>query len=219
MRNRAQGLLVVVILAGAGASPFLSSQAVNGTFVVLDIDNDGVALTPAQAGVEFDLDGDGARERISWTKPGSDDSLLAVDLNGSGAIETGLELIGRQFRWSGQSASPDGATVLAYELQGLVRGQRPLPPGSSELNVDDPAFARLKVWTDRNHDGRASGSEVQALAAVGIARIYAGFLRIRAGTPRALDGLGNRRLFEGTFGILRRGVEFRRQLVEIEPVR
>jgi hypothetical protein len=185
----------------------------------MDMAGNGIAMTPKDGGVDFDLDGDGSRERISWTGAQSDDAVLVMDVDGSGRIENGLELIGRQFRLSSGEMSPDGATVLAYQLQGLTRGQRPVPQGAAQLNRDDPYFSRLQLWTDGNHDGRTSADELTDFDAANVVRIFTGFLRIRSGTPRNLDAVGNRRLFEGTFAVVHRGVEFTRQLVELEPRR
>ena len=38
--------------------------------VLVDVSGDGFALTNAEGGVSFDLDGDGVRERLSWTSAG-----------------------------------------------------------------------------------------------------------------------------------------------------
>jgi hypothetical protein len=42
--------------------------------VLVDVSGDGFDLTDAAGGVNFDLDGDGAREKLSWTAVGSDDA-------------------------------------------------------------------------------------------------------------------------------------------------
>jgi len=49
------------------------------------------SLTSAKEGVTFDLLGHGAYQ-TSWVK-GTDDALLAIDLNGNGIIDQGTELL------------------------------------------------------------------------------------------------------------------------------
>jgi len=186
--------------------------------MVFDLAGDGLVMTSPEAGVWFDLDGDGKAEQISWTARDSDDAILVLDVNGNGEIDGGKEVIGRQFRLKAPWAATSGADALAHELQGLTRGQSN-PSGAGEIDRNDPIFRRLLLWTDRNHDGRSTSSELSSLEAAHVALIYAGFLRPNAGTPRSLDNVGNRRLFEGTFHIQARGLEFERRLVEYEPRR
>ncbi|MFI0459118.1 MAG: hypothetical protein ACH254_16135 [Candidatus Thiodiazotropha endolucinida] len=60
--------------------------------VVIDLDGDGIATDAIGQTQYFDLDSNGFAELTGWA--GSDDGLLARDLNGNGRIDNGGELFG-----------------------------------------------------------------------------------------------------------------------------
>ena len=182
---------------------------------ILDFSGDGIALTSAASGVEFDIDGTGRRIRVGWTTAGSDDAFLALDVNKNGLIDSAKELI------STRTSLPDGTVVASANevlrrLQGLgpsVPGAK-LPPGSATFDPDDSAFASLLVWIDQNHDGRSQPAELRSAQAARIRSIYGGFQR-----SRAVDSNGNQTLLTGVFMIEERGVEFQRPLAIVRLAR
>jgi hypothetical protein len=137
--------------------------------IILDVARDGYHLTSLEDGVFFDLDADGFAELVSWTRAQSDDAFLALDRNGNGLIDNGGELFGNH------TPSYPGANITASNgfealrfLEGPAYGQA---ARDEVLNEADAAFARLLLWTDRNHDGLSQPDELQSLRSAGVRAI------------------------------------------------
>lgn len=136
--------------------------------VLVDVLGNGFALTNAAGGVDFDLNSDGTRDKLSWTVAQTDDAWLALDRNGDGVINNGTELFGN---FTPQSNPPagygrNGFNALAeYDL--ATRG------GNSDrlISERDAVFGSLLLWQDKNHNGVSETSELFSLKHFGLTAI------------------------------------------------
>lgn len=123
-----------------------------GTVAVdpLVINFSGNAAGLSSTKFDFDLDSDGARDRISFVEAGS--GFLTLDLNNDGTVNNGRELFG--------PISGNGFSELEdYDSD-----------GNSWIDENDPIFDRLQIWTK---DER--GNDILfALGEKGVGAIYLG---------------------------------------------
>lgn len=138
-----------VVAAGCGSSPIL-----------VDFGGQGFELTDLDGGVEFDIDADGARERVSWTDPEGGVEFLALDRDGNGVIDAGDELFGDSTPQP-ESSTPNGYLALAeYDVD-----------EDGVITADDPVFADLLLWHDASHDGLSQPGEMRTVAEAGVVAI------------------------------------------------
>jgi Ca2+-binding RTX toxin-like protein len=124
--------------------------------IVLDLDGNGIDLSARAA---FDLDADGTPDHIGWV--GSSDGILVMDLDGSGAIEGGRELVSDIF--DGGSFRNSVAALASLDSN-----------GDGFLTASDARFGEILVWRDLNSDGVTQQGELATLADHGIESISLG---------------------------------------------
>jgi len=125
--------------------------------LVLDLAGEGIATSGLDAGVRFDLDGDGTQEQVSFVSGGT--WALALDRNGNGTIDDGRELFGDQH----------GAAHGFEELARFDDNQ------DGRINAEDEVFSRLRlVQLDA-----AGGQRQQSLEEAQVVAIDTGYQQTR----------------------------------------
>lgn len=121
--------------------------------VVLDLDGDGIEITPlSSSNVFFDMAGDGRQHRTAWA--GSGDGVLVFDADGDGLISERNEVVFTDW----DPTAKDDMTALRNVFD---------TNDSGTLDSGDDQFASFKVLVT-NADGTAT---LQTLAQAGIASI------------------------------------------------
>lgn len=133
--------------------------------LVLDLDGDGIEISPLASQIQFDTNGDGIKTGTAWVQ--ADDGLLVWDRNGNGLIDSGRELFGDEtLLANGQKAAHGFAALSELDVGGADGGA-----GDGVFDAKDAQYASLRIWRDLNQDGISQANELQTLAEAGVASI------------------------------------------------
>jgi len=139
-----------------------------------------VDLTSPADGVDFDIDGDGRKDRVAWTRPEAQFAFLFVDRDGDGIVKDGTELVGgamRQDAWNG---------FMALRLAA--------PDAGGAITAEQPLFSKLWLWVDRNHDGQSQTGELRRIGEV-FQKVGLGYFEPKGGQCK--DAHGNVIRYQG----------------------
>ncbi len=150
-----------------------------GSPVIIDVAGNGIQLTSWQDGVDFRLRPGLGESRLAWTALGTDDAWLVLDRNGNGTIDDGSEMFGN---FTLQATPREGERRNGFAALALLDANH-----DGVVDAKDPAFADLRLWQDRNHDGIAQEDELFALPVLGVAGIS-----VKYTATSAVDMYGNR---------------------------
>lgn len=160
-----------------------------GTPILVDILGNGLSLTGGPAGVNFDLNGDGSPERLSWTAAGADDAWIVFDRDGDGLIGKGAEMFGNFTYQPGAPAGGErhGFLALAEFDRPASRSNGNLG-GNSDGVIDerDAVFPSLRLWQDVNHNGVSEAAELHTMPSLGLNSIDLDYKE-----SRRVDSYGN----------------------------
>lgn len=145
----------------------------NGSPIVLDLAGDGFSFTALKNGVKFDIDGDGWKERTSWTAADSDESFLFLDRNRNGKVDGASELFGNSTPLLSGETANNGFQAL-FELDLRTGGNH-----NGYIDPGDDVYRRLRLWRDRNQDGKSTAAELTSLSEAGVTAIEVTY-RVRA---------------------------------------
>lgn len=135
--------------------------------LIIDMAGDGIALSSLAGGVSFDIDGDGAKNETAWTVD-ADDAFLALDVNENGSIDSGAELFGNH------SIGPDGRK----SANGFLSLAKYDDNRDGKISAADAIYAKLRLWSDKNHNGISEASELASLESAGILAIELDYVEL-----------------------------------------
>jgi hypothetical protein len=163
--------------------------------IIFDLGQPGLDLTGLDEPVLFDLNADGTKELTGWTAAGSEDAFLVFDRNMNGNVDDGMELFGDAVQLPDGSISMQGYEALA-QLDAPSQGGN----GDGVADIADRGYAKLRLWTDTNHNGISERDELELLIRKGVFAISLEFT-----SSTQMDESGNVLAFSAPAFVRERG--------------
>lgn len=159
--------------------------------IVLDLEGDGIRTTDLFEPVVFDLFGSGQPVRTGWTREDAEDSFLWLDLDRNGQATNGRELFGDSTPLPMGGVASNGFEALkAYDSRDLGGNE------DGRISSHDAIWSSLLLWTDKDHDGISSRSEIRSLGDVGVESIGLTYRE-----EADVDGVGNWHFLKSEFAL------------------
>lgn len=127
--------------------------------LILDLDGDGLEITPLSKGILFDADGDTIKTGTAWA--GADDGMLVWDRNGNGQIDSGKELFGDETVLANGKKAAHGFAALSELDTGSVVNGVTVGAGDGVFDEKDAQYSKLRIWRDLNQDGISQANELK----------------------------------------------------------
>ncbi|MEX6135140.1 hypothetical protein [Providencia hangzhouensis] len=127
------------------------------TPLIIDLNNNGVETLPYDFGVLFKFNGE--LKKTGWVSPS--DALLVMDKNSDGIINDSSELFGDDY------LKENGCFAL-NGFDGLMDFDS---NNDGFVSNDDFHWEYLKLWRDKNSDGKTQSEELLGLSKAGISSI------------------------------------------------
>lgn len=146
--------------------------------ILIDVAGDGFRLTSWADGVEFAPHPGFRPSNRAWTEANSDDAWLVLDRDGDGVINDGSEMFGNT---TPQPHPPEGTLRNGFLALAPYDDAR-----NGMIDAEDAMFPELRLWQDRDHDGKSQPLELHTLPELGVA----GVSLVHAEAPE-VDPYGN----------------------------
>lgn len=127
------------------------------TPIIFDLNKDGVKTLPDSFGVKFEFDG--VNEKTAWVDP--NDGLLVFDRDSNGIIDNASELFGDNFMKRDGNKAVNGFDAL-LDIDSNDDGL---------INRNDILWYELRIWQDKNSDGKSQYDELLTLEGLGVESI------------------------------------------------
>lgn len=127
--------------------------------LIVDIYNEGILLSAPNAGVKFDIIGDGVKSAISWPTNPKSSMFVVLDRNGNGNIDSVHELFGNNTVGPDDFKANNGFEALMKYDQVKFGGNQ-----DGLIDSRDAIFSQLKLWSDLDRDGVVDSGELYTLA-------------------------------------------------------